>query len=113
MENVLKWLDSNLRVANPENFQVLFLGLPKSSNICIESDDLVFVPKENVKLLGITIDSELKSMNHVKSLCVKTSREVTAFSQVAKLLDFKKARLLYKASILSGLSYRPLIGKVL
>ena len=109
IENVLKWFDSNRMVANPEKFQVMFLGLPKTANICIEIDDLVLVPKDNVKLLGITIDSELKFTDHVKSLCAKTSRKVTAFSRVAKLLDFKKARLLYNAFILSSLSYCPLI----
>ena len=35
-------------VANPDKFQVMFLGLSKGSNICIEIDDLVLVPKENV-----------------------------------------------------------------
>ena len=109
IENVLKWFDSNRMVANPEKFQVMFLGLPKTANICNEIDDLVLVPKDNVKLLGITIDSELKFTDHVKSLCAKTSRKVTAFSRVAKLLDFRKARLLYNAFIVSSLSYCPLI----
>ena len=109
IENALKWFDSNRMVANPEKFQIMFLGLPKTANICIEIDDLVLVPKGNVKLLGITIDSELKFTDHVKSLCAKTSRKVTAFSRVAKLLDFKKARLLNNAFILSSLSYCPLI----
>ena len=51
-------------VANPDKAQVMFLGLPKSDNICIEIDDLF--PKDNVKLLGITIDSELKFADHIK-----------------------------------------------
>ena len=96
-------------VANPKKFKVMFLGLQKTANICIEIDDLVLVPKHNAKLLGITIHSELKFTDHVKSLCAKTSRKVTAFSRVAKLLNFKKARLLYSAFILSSLSYCPLI----
>ena len=96
-------------VANPEKFQVMFLGLPKGSNICIEIDHLVLVRKENVKLLGITIDSDLKFTDHVKFLCVKSSRKVTAFLRVARLLNFKKARLLYNASILSSPSYFSLI----
>ena len=67
------------------------------------------VPKDNVKLLRITFDSELKITDHVKSMCAKTSTKVAAFSRVARLLDFKKARLLYNAFILSSLSYCPLI----
>ena len=32
-ENVLKWFDSNRMVGNPDEFQVMFLGLPKNCNI--------------------------------------------------------------------------------
>ena len=46
-------------MANPDKFQVMFLALPKNSNICIEIDYLVLVPKGNVKLLDIGIDPEL------------------------------------------------------
>ena len=30
MENVLKWFHSNRMVTNPDKFQVIFIGLPKS-----------------------------------------------------------------------------------
>ena len=109
MENVLKWFDSNRMMASPGRFQVMFLGLVKKSNICIEMDDLVLVPKDNVKFLGINIDSEIKFTDHVKSLCIKMNRKVTAFSRVERLLDYEKARLLYNAFILSSLDYSPLI----
>ena len=44
IENALKWFHSNRMVANPEKFQIMFFGLPKTANICIEIDDLVFIP---------------------------------------------------------------------
>ena len=78
MENVLKWFDSNRMLANPDKFQVMFLGLPQNSNI--EIDNLVLVPRDNMKLLGINIDSELKFTDRVKALCIKMSRKVIAFS---------------------------------
>ena len=83
-------------MANPGKFQVMFLGIPQNSNICIEVDDLVLVSKDNVKLLGSNIDSELKPSDPVKSLCIKMSKKVTAFSRVARPLGYKKVRLLYK-----------------
>ena len=88
----------------------MFLGLPKNSNICIEIDDLVLVPNDKVKLLGISIDSELKFTDHVKSLCTKMGRKVTAFSRVARLLGCNKARLLYNAFILSSLTSKPCLN---
>ena len=75
------------------------LFLPVNKYIYIEIDDLLLVPKDNVKFLGININSELKFTDHVKSLCTKMSRKVTAVSRVAPLLDCNKARLLYNAFI--------------
>ena len=37
----------------------------QKSEICIEIDDLVLVPTDNIKLLSINIDSELKFTDHV------------------------------------------------
>ena len=62
-----------------------------------------------MKLLGITIDSDLKFTNHAKSLRRKTIKKVTAFSRVARLLDLKKARSLYNTFIMSNLNYCSLI----
>ena len=36
---------------------MMFLGLLKCANFCIEIDDLGFVQKDNMQLPGITIDS--------------------------------------------------------
>ena len=94
-------------LANPDKFQVMFIRLPTYSNICIEIHDLVLISKDNVQLLGI--DSELKFTDHVKSLCSKISRKVTEFSRVARLLDYKKVRLLCNAFILPNLNYYPVI----
>ena len=37
---------------------------------------------KNVKLLGITIDSELNFEMHLKTLCAKVSRKINALSHV-------------------------------
>ena len=70
MENVRKWFDSNRMVANPDKFQVMFLGLPKNCNISIELDDLVLAQKDDVKLPGINIYSDLKYTLIMSGPCV-------------------------------------------
>ena len=70
---------------------------------------MILVPKDNVKLLGMTIGSELNFMDHVKSLCFKMSKKVNAVSLVARITDYKKSKLLYSAFVLSSLNYCPLV----
>ena len=89
--NTLKWFDSNSMVANPSKFQVMFLGLKKDQHLALEINGDVITNSREVKLLGVTLDSQLNFKSHTKALCVKANRKVSAFSRVAKYIDIQKA----------------------
>ena len=107
--NTLKWFDSNFMVANPTKFQVMFLGLKKNQNFVLEINGEAITTSKEVKLFGVTIDSKLNFKSHVKALCVKTNRKVSAFARVARYLDLQKAKLLYQSFVASTFKYCPLI----
>ena len=107
--NVLKWFDSNFMVANPTKFQVMFLGLKKNQHLVLEINGEAITTSKEVKLLGFTIDSKLNFKSHVKALCVKTNRKVSASARVARYLDLQKAKLLYQSFVASTFKYCPLI----
>ena len=50
---------------------------------------------DKVKLLGVTIDSQLKFDDHVKALCQKANRKVSAFSRVAPYLNHEKGKIIH------------------
>ena len=75
-----------MMVANPSEFQVMFMGLNKDNKLCLEIDEKIIPSTNQVELLGITIDAKLKFDTHVESLCVKVNRSVSAFSRVARYL---------------------------
>ena len=50
-----------------------------------------------VKLLGITIDNELKFDEHLTNICIKVSKKFTVLKRMKKYLDFSKLRLLFKS----------------
>ena len=96
-------------VANPSKFQIMFLGLHQPHKLCLEINNQIVPSSDTVKFLGIDIDSKLSFDNHVKAVCVKASRKVSAFSRVANFITFEQAKLLYNSFIMSNFGYCPLI----
>ena len=62
----------------------------------------------DVKLLGNTLDNNLKFDKHVSNICSKANRKLSTL-RVAKFLPFKKRRILFKAFIESQFKYCPLV----
>ena len=63
----------------------------------------------NVELLGVTIDNNLRFDKHVSNICLKAKRMLSASKRVAKFDPFKKRRILFKAFVESKLKYCPLV----
>ena len=55
--------------ANHGKFQVMFLGMREQLKLTLEINDITIPLSDNVKLLGFTIDSQLKFDDHIKALC--------------------------------------------
>ena len=63
----------------------------------------------DVKLLGITIDRDLKFDKHVLKLCSKANQNLSALSGMANLLSFNKRRTLFKVFVESQCKYCPIV----
>ena len=109
MQKTLVWFELNMMVANPSNFQFMFMGLGHDYKLCMEIDEIVIKTVQQVKVLGVTIDSKLKFDDHVKSLCLKANRNVSAPSWAAKVIDPPKCKLLYDSLVMPNFRYCPLI----
>ena len=62
-----------------------------------------------VKLLGITIDYDLKFKKHINELCRKASYELHALQRIRKYLSIDKAKLFANAFIDSQFNNAPLL----
>ena len=60
---------------------------------------------KSVKLFGIDVDDELKFEKHVKTLCQRGGKKVSAFSRVVPYIDEKKGNTLYHTFIMSSFNY--------
>ena len=70
-------------------------------------DDQIWESR-TVKLLGVTIDNELKFDEYTSSVCKKAQRKLAVLTRIKKYLDFKKLRLLLKTFFDSQFKYCPL-----
>ena len=109
LSNTLDWFRDYHMAANPGKFQVMFLGLREKTKFILEINDQIIPLTDKVKLLGVTIDSQLKFDDHVKALCQKANRKVSAFSRVAPYLNHEKGKILYNTFVMSNFNYCPLI----
>ena len=64
--------------------------------------------KNQVKLLGITIDNELKFDDHITKICRNANNKVSALSWLARYLSMKQKKLLYMLFIEIQFKYSPL-----
>ena len=66
---------------------------------------LKFGKKYQVKLLGITIDNELKFDDHITKICRKANSKLSALSRYARYLSIKQKKLLYTSFIEAQFKY--------
>ena len=96
INNALQWFKYNQMAANPEQFQMIFMGLEKGQQLSHEINGISIKTTEEVKLLGITTDSKLEFQSHVEAICKTANQKVKAFSRIAGYLQKLKAYVLYK-----------------
>ena len=106
---VLHWFSLNSMVANPEKFQIMFLGIKDNTNLTFEINGFNISATNTVKLLGITIDHKLSFSLHVEAICKQASQKTNALLRIRKYLSLDKASLLFKAYVFSNFFYCPLI----
>ena len=61
------------------------------------------------KILGVTIDRNLKFEEHVKNILATAGKKLTALARLSSILSFSKFRLLMKSFVESQLAYCPLV----
>ena len=79
VSGALVWFKSDRMVANPQKFQIIFLGMKQNQEFLLEIGNIIVKATRSVKLLGITVDDKMKFEKHVKTLCEKVCKKVRAF----------------------------------
>ena len=102
------WYDSNLLTGNLKKYQVLNLGfIQNDSNICV--NNVESETKDNIKLLGVVLDSKLNFSEHIISIYKKASQRIGVLMRLRNLIPLKSKLILFKSAILPYLTYCHLV----
>ena len=102
-ELAIAWFEMNYMKLNTDKCHLLISG-NENEQMWTKLDRDIAWESNDVKLLGITLNNNLKFDKHVSNICSKANRKL----RVAKFLPFKKRRILFKAFIESQFKYCPL-----
>ena len=107
-ELAIAWFEMNYMKLNTDKCHLL-ISENKNEQMWAKLDRDIFWESNDVKLLRIILDNNLKFDKHVSNICSKVNRKLSALTRVAKFLPFKKRRILFKAFIESQFKYCPLV----
>ena len=62
------------------------MGLEKGQKLSLEINGISIRTNEEVKILGITIDSKVQFQSHMEAICKMANQKVKAFCQIAGYL---------------------------
>ena len=84
---MLRWFENNYLQVNPDKFQfIIFNKVPK--NCILSLNELVQLNSiQEVKLLGVTFDSQLTFKSHIGNICMKAGTKINALSRFCSVLD--------------------------
>ena len=102
----LKWFEDNYMKTNSGKCH-LFVSGNKYEQMWTKIGNDKIWESRTVKLLGITIDNELKFDEHI-DVCMKADRKLSVLARIKKYLDFNKLRTIFKTFFESQFKYCPL-----
>ncbi|CAM1330052.1 Uncharacterised protein r2_g3912 [Pycnogonum litorale] len=105
---LIDWFTSNQMKVNPDKFQAISVGKKShSENITFDVRGTTIKCEDKVKLLGVTIDFELKFNSHIANMCQKASRQLNVLKRIGKYLNRLGKLTIYHSFILSNFNYCP------
>ena len=102
------WFRNNSMTLNEGKCHLLVCG-HKDECMFANIGSTWFWEEHSAKFLGIHIDTDLSSQNHVRILCKSAGRKISTMARIAKYLSVSKRKLLMKTFFESLLDYCPLI----
>ena len=108
LTHIMAWFDANCFSSNLDKHKCMSMG-KFSVYVQFEINGQIISPTSHAKILGVTIDHELKFKEHVSTICQKAARQLNVLKRLHKFLNEDSRLAIYRCFILSNFSYCPLV----
>ena len=108
LPKVSEWFTESFMILKPDKCHYMCLGKDAVNDLLRFCDEKL-KSSELETVLGIEMDQKLTFNCHVKTLCSKVAKKLSALQRIANIFDEEKRNLLFNAIIKSQFSYRPLV----
>ena len=105
---LVEWFRINYMTLNVAKCHLLVSGM-KDEAMFAKFDGTTIWEEDSVKLLGLIIDSDLSFNSHIKMICKKASKKLTAILRMVRFISQKKRRVLVRTFFESQFNYCPLL----
>ena len=106
--SAIMWFDANYMKLNQPKCHFL-VSSNSPEHLWIQVGEQIIWESLYEKLLGVTIDKELKFYKHVQNICKQAGAKVTALARLINIVSMEQKTTLMSAFIESQFSYCPLI----
>ena len=103
------WYSSNFLKGNFDKYRTLTLGNKCDHNMRIVIGGVEVKSTACLKLLGVSIDNDLRFAEHITAICKKSSQRVGVLMRLRNLIPTRTKSQLFKAAILPYLTYSHLV----
>ena len=103
-----EWYDSNLLGGNLKKYQTMNIGYSQAINSvanAIHVNNEEIKNAENLRLLGVKIDSKFTFTDHISTICERTSQRIGVLMRLRKLIPRKAKLVLFKSAGLLYITY--------
>jgi retron-type reverse transcriptase len=112
-DTVLKWFAYNGMKANPSKFEFIVFG-QNTNRVSLSirntpEDEFHINSCDDVKLLGVTLDSKLDFNKHISGICRKSAWQLCALRRLSKYLSSEAKMYIFRSYIASNLDYCKII----
>jgi len=108
------WYNSNQLKANLSKYQVISIGPNANPNnnhnhMNVNMNNITIKQENTMKILGLSIDSNLNYSHHISQVCKRASQRVGILGRLKNLLPVKAKLRIYTSAILPILTYCHLV----
>ena len=107
---IIRWFVNNFMKMNAGKCHAIVPSKdPIEDNFTVSIDNTSIISKEEVSLLGVTLNDNLNFNSHISKICKEASKRINTLLRIAKYLNDSQKNMILNSFFYSHFNYCPLV----